>query len=183
MPSAGPAALISHTPACREVYALHTPSLLENTPNAVWASAGAAEGDTDRRRRRVTARPLEEEGAAAGTVRRADAFAVVDELGDRHHRDPVLGREHFEVRITRLDRMRIGDAVAMIGQQVIGKPQLEVDVGSLMDRVTAVRTVNHAVIDEHAAATNWMHVGRPVSGTVIYPSYASIIAHERGPLA
>ena len=29
----------------------------------------------------------------------------------------------------------------------------------LMDRVTAVRTVNHKVIDEHAAATNWMHVG------------------------
>lgn len=50
----------------------------------------------------------------------------------------------------------------------------------LMDRVTAVRTVNHAVIDEHAAATNWMHVGRPVSGTVVYPSFASIIVHERG---
>ncbi|MBA4016268.1 MAG: DUF1501 domain-containing protein [Pirellula sp.] len=50
----------------------------------------------------------------------------------------------------------------------------------LMDRVTAVRTVNHAVIDEHAAATNWMHVGRPVSGTVMYPSFGSIIAHERG---
>jgi hypothetical protein len=53
----------------------------------------------------------------------------------------------------------------------------------LMDRVTAVRTVNHAVIDEHAAATNWMHVGRSVSGTVVYPSFASIIAHERGAAA
>ncbi len=52
-----------------------------------------------------------------------------------------------------------------------------------MDRVTAVRTVNHAVIDEHAAATNWMHVGRPVSGTVVYPSLGSIIAHERGAAA
>ncbi len=50
----------------------------------------------------------------------------------------------------------------------------------LMDRVSAVRTVNHSVIDEHAAATNWMHVGRPVSGTVVYPSLGSIIAHERG---
>ncbi len=50
----------------------------------------------------------------------------------------------------------------------------------LMDRVTAVRTVNHAVIDEHAAATNWMHVGRPVSGTIVYPSIGSIVAHERG---
>lgn len=50
----------------------------------------------------------------------------------------------------------------------------------LMDRVTAVRTVHHEVIDEHAAATNRMHTGRPISGTVIYPSLGSIIAHERG---
>jgi hypothetical protein len=53
----------------------------------------------------------------------------------------------------------------------------------LMEHVTAVRTVNHSVIDEHAAATNWMHVGRPVSGTVVYPSLGSIIAHERGAAA
>ncbi len=51
----------------------------------------------------------------------------------------------------------------------------------LMDRVTAVRTVHHEVIDEHAAATNRMHTGRPVSGTVVYPSLGSVIAHERGP--
>ena len=50
----------------------------------------------------------------------------------------------------------------------------------LMDRVTAVRTVHHEVIDEHAAATNRMHTGRPISGTVTYPSLGSIIAHERG---
>lgn len=50
----------------------------------------------------------------------------------------------------------------------------------LMDRVTAVRTVNHNVIDEHAAATNRMHTGRPISGTVVYPSLGSLIAHERG---
>ena len=50
----------------------------------------------------------------------------------------------------------------------------------LMDRVTVVRSVHHEVIDEHAAATNRMHTGRPVSGTVTYPSLGSIIAHERG---
>ncbi|MDG1892404.1 MAG: DUF1501 domain-containing protein [Verrucomicrobiota bacterium] len=50
----------------------------------------------------------------------------------------------------------------------------------LMDRVTAVRSVHHEVIDEHAAATNRMHTGRPVSGTIAYPSLGSIIAHERG---
>lgn len=53
-------------------------------------------------------------------------------------------------------------------------------VARLMDRVTAVRSVHHEVIDEHAAATNRMHTGRPVSGTVTYPSLGSIIAHERG---
>ncbi|MDV6032443.1 MAG: DUF1501 domain-containing protein [Phycisphaera sp. RhM] len=50
----------------------------------------------------------------------------------------------------------------------------------LMDRVTAVRSVHHEMIDEHAAATNRMHTGRPISGTVTYPSLGSIIAHERG---
>lgn len=53
----------------------------------------------------------------------------------------------------------------------------------LMDRVTAVRTVNHESIDEHAAATNRMHTGRPISGTVTYPSLGSLVTHERGPVS
>jgi hypothetical protein len=56
-------------------------------------------------------------------------------------------------------------------------------LATLMDHVTAVRTVNHDVIDEHAAATNRMHTGRGISGTVVYPSLGSIIAHQRGALA
>ena len=56
-------------------------------------------------------------------------------------------------------------------------------IAPLMDRVTAVRTIHHEVIDEHAAAVNRMHTGRPVSGTVIYPSIGSIVAHERGAAA
>ena len=50
----------------------------------------------------------------------------------------------------------------------------------LMDRVTAVRTVNHKVIDEHAFATNLVHTGRVTSGNVVYPSIGSVVAHERG---
>jgi hypothetical protein len=50
----------------------------------------------------------------------------------------------------------------------------------VMDRLTAVRTVNHKVIDEHAFATNLVHTGRMISGNVVYPSIGSIIAHERG---
>ena len=50
----------------------------------------------------------------------------------------------------------------------------------IMDRITAVRTVNHKVVDEHAFATNMVHTGRMISGNVVYPSIGSIIAHERG---
>jgi hypothetical protein len=53
----------------------------------------------------------------------------------------------------------------------------------LMDRVTVMRTVNHDVVDEHASATNRMHTGRSISGTVTYPSLGSVIAHERGAAA
>ncbi|QEL16573.1 DUF1501 domain-containing protein [Limnoglobus roseus] len=54
------------------------------------------------------------------------------------------------------------------------------NVAKVMEHVTAVRTVNHKVIDEHAFATNLVHTGRMVSGNVTYPSIGSIIAHERG---
>ncbi len=52
-------------------------------------------------------------------------------------------------------------------------------LAKLADRLVPVRTVNHNVIDEHAAATNRMHTGRLPSGSVVYPSIGSIIAHER----
>jgi hypothetical protein len=57
------------------------------------------------------------------------------------------------------------------------------NLAPLMERVTAVRTVHHDVIDEHAAATNRMHTGRPISGTISYPSIGSIITHQRGPVS
>jgi hypothetical protein len=50
----------------------------------------------------------------------------------------------------------------------------------LMEQVTAVRTVNHRVVDEHAFATNLVHTGRMISGSTIYPSIGSIVAHQRG---
>ena len=51
----------------------------------------------------------------------------------------------------------------------------------LLDRCVLLRTVHHAVVDEHAAATNRLHVGRPTTGTTVYPSIGSIVAHEMGP--
>lgn len=54
------------------------------------------------------------------------------------------------------------------------------DIAPWMDRITAVRTVHHEVIDEHAAATNRMHTGRAVNNTIVYPSIGSIVAKELG---
>jgi hypothetical protein len=50
----------------------------------------------------------------------------------------------------------------------------------VLDRFVLVRSVHHEVIDEHAAAVNRMHTGRPTSGTVVYPSIGSIVAQQRG---
>ena len=50
----------------------------------------------------------------------------------------------------------------------------------LAERVTAVRTINHTLGIEHALATNFVHTGRPVSGSTIYPSLGSVVAHQRG---
>lgn len=55
-------------------------------------------------------------------------------------------------------------------------PQL----GQLADRLTAVRTVNHDAIDEHAFATNLVHTGRKTTGSVTYPSIGSIVAAQLG---
>lgn len=50
----------------------------------------------------------------------------------------------------------------------------------LMEQATAVRSVHHKVIDEHAFATNLVHTGRMVSGNALYPSLGSMVAHRRG---
>ncbi len=50
----------------------------------------------------------------------------------------------------------------------------------LMEHVTAIRSMNHKVIDEHAFATNLVHTGRMISGNAIYPSIGSMVAHRRG---
>jgi hypothetical protein len=50
---------------------------------------------------------------------------------------------------------------------------------AVLDRCVLVRSVFHKSVDEHAAATNLMHTGRPTSGTIVYPSIGSIVAHQR----
>lgn len=50
----------------------------------------------------------------------------------------------------------------------------------LLDRAALIRTVHHDLQD-HQAATNFLHTGRPVSGTILYPSLGSVVSHQRGP--
>ena len=50
----------------------------------------------------------------------------------------------------------------------------------LMERCVIIRTVHHELQD-HQAATNRLHTGRPTSGTILYPSIGSVVSHERGP--
>ncbi len=93
-------------------------------------------------------------------------------------------------QVDTFDPKAIGDAKANKAGSLYGSVDTAVPgvrvcehlkrIAPLMDRVTAVRTVHHEVIDEHAAATNRMHTGRPISGAIKYPSLGSMIAHERG---
>jgi hypothetical protein len=50
----------------------------------------------------------------------------------------------------------------------------------LLDRTILVRSLHHTVVDEHAAATNRLHTGRPTSGTIVYPSIGSVTANQLG---
>ena len=50
----------------------------------------------------------------------------------------------------------------------------------LLDRCVLVRSLNHPISGEHAAAVNLVHTGRMPSGTIIYPSIGSIVSHELG---
>jgi len=50
----------------------------------------------------------------------------------------------------------------------------------VLDRAVLLRTVHHDLDSEHGAATNRMHTGRPTSGTAVYPSLGSVVAHELG---
>lgn len=93
-------------------------------------------------------------------------------------------------QIDTFDPKRVGDpkgkkpgaAYASIETSVPGVQVCEYlpRVARLMEHVTAIRSVHHDVIDEHAAATNRMHTGRVISGTITYPSLGSVVANQRG---
>ncbi|GIW92794.1 MAG: hypothetical protein KatS3mg110_0835 [Pirellulaceae bacterium] len=53
-------------------------------------------------------------------------------------------------------------------------------MAALLDRCVIIRTLHHEVIDEHAAAVNRLHTGRPPASTTIYPSIGSVVAWQLG---
>jgi hypothetical protein len=44
----------------------------------------------------------------------------------------------------------------------------------LMEHCALIRSLNHDIASEHAAAANLVHTGRKPSGTILYPSIGSI---------
>ncbi|MGD9857916.1 MAG: DUF1501 domain-containing protein [Planctomycetaceae bacterium] len=81
-------------------------------------------------------------------------------------------------RVTSDGRKDPGSAYAAIDTAIPGVQVCEhlSHTAPLMDRVIPIRTVHHDVVDEHAAAAYRMHTGRPISGTVVYPSLGSIVS-------
>ena len=53
----------------------------------------------------------------------------------------------------------------------------------LLDRAVIVRTLHHDEIDEHAAASYRLHVGRPTSGAIVYPSLGSVVSYRKEPIS
>jgi Protein of unknown function (DUF1501) len=131
-------------------------------------------------------------GGATALVRPAHANPVaVHRLGTAEH-CIFLWLGGGMAQVDTFDPKRLGDAkskpsrsgsyYASIDTVVPGVRVTEhlAQTAKVMDRVTAVRTVNHRVIDEHAFATNLVHTGRMISGSTVYPSIGSIVAHRRG---
>lgn len=50
----------------------------------------------------------------------------------------------------------------------------------ILDRFVLLRSVNHNIVDEHNAATNFVHTGRKPTGTITYPAIGSLVAHQLG---
>ena len=92
-------------------------------------------------------------------------------------------------QIDTFDPKRLGD-----GKKVAGSAYPAIDTAvpgiqvcehlpksaAIMDRLAVVRTLNHDVIDEHAAAVNRVHTGRRPTESVVYPSVGSVVAHMKG---
>ncbi len=132
-----------------------------------WGAAGALAGALPRTSRAGTA-PI---------LGKADACILLWLGGGAAHLDTF-------------DPKRRGDGKKAAGSYYraipTAQPGVEVcehlpGLADRLDRCVIIRSLHHKIIDEHGAATNLMHTGRPVSETIAYPSLGSIVSRERGP--
>ncbi|MCC9607222.1 DUF1501 domain-containing protein [Blastopirellula sp. JC732] len=142
---------------------------------------------------------LKQSAAAAGALAMAGGVPLFANEGEKAHPVVPMGKaEHCimvwlgggAAQIDTWDPKAKGDAKAKkaggyydaIDTAVPGLQVCEhlKRCAPLMERFNPIRTVNHDVIDEHAAATNQMHTGRNTSGTIVYPSIGSVVAYQRG---
>ncbi len=74
-----------------------------------------------------------------------------------------------------------GSAYASIPTAISGANVCEhlARTAPLLDRTVLVRTLHHEEVDEHAAASYRLHIGRPTSGTVVYPSLGSVVVSQK----
>ena len=145
-----------------------TSSATFNRREFLAAGAAAGCGLAFPQQARADDKPIEGKGEHVISIWLGGGMGQIDTFDPKRRGDPKkkLSGSYYDSIETAVPGVRVCEHL----------PQL----ATLMDRVTAVRSVHHEVIDEHAAATNRMHTGRPVSGTIAYPSLGSIIAHERG---
>ena len=135
--------------------------------------------------------------SAAGTALAASVAPALSLAGENQPVYPKGRAEHCifvwlgggACHVDMWDPKQMGDGQKKPGSAYPAIPTAIPDVrvcehlkncAAVLDRFVLLRTVNHDVIDEHAAATNRVHTGRPTSGTVVYPSIGSIVTHERG---
>jgi hypothetical protein len=151
-------------------------------------------------RRLASRREFLASAATAGIAAASPAFlprAFADDANaQREEKLPRGGADHCvfiwlgggACQIDTFDPKRRGDGKKRAGSYYdaieTAVPGLEVcehlrRTAAVLDRCVLVRSVFHKSVDEHAAATNLMHTGRPTSGTIVYPSIGSIVAHER----
>ena len=127
------------------------------------------------------------------------AVGVVSELAAKERREFPKGKaEHCifiwlgggAAHIDTWDPKRVGDPVKKIAGSAYpgiktAIPGVQVcehlkHTADILDRFVLLRTVNHTIIDEHSAATNFVHTGRKPTGTIAYPSIGSLVAQQKG---
>jgi len=146
----------------------------------------------------TTRRRFIQQTAAAAAIASIPNLIRADEAGARKTSLPKGKAEHCIMvwlgggacHIDTFDPKKRGDAKANKAGSYYDPIDTAIDgtqvcehlprCAKILDRFNIVRTVFHDGFPDHAAATNFVHTGRPTSGTIVYPSIGSLVTHTRG---